>query len=105
PLLTRQLTTPSTPSPYTTRFRSHTVLEHDHRRCLILEERLQLLGDLSLCPIIRAFLLPLGACLGLLMGHRERSPRSWRRSSSMRDRKSTRLNSSHGSISYAVFCL
>src|SRR6266542_6019317 len=27
--------------------------------------------------------------------------RGWRR----RDRKSTRLNSSHGSISYAVFCL
>src|SRR5207245_5694357 len=26
-------------------------------------------------------------------------------SSSQRDRKSTRLNSSHGSISYAVFCL
>src|SRR2546429_6651083 len=28
-----------------------------------------------------------------------------RRSSSARDRKSTRLNSSHGYISYAVFCL
>src|SRR5438128_4740234 len=27
------------------------------------------------------------------------------RSASRRDRKSTRLNSSHGSISYAVFCL
>src|SRR5207245_11795184 len=26
-------------------------------------------------------------------------------SSTLRDRKSTRLNSSHGSISYAVFCL
>src|SRR5438128_7544158 len=30
------------------------------------------------------------------------SPPRWR---SRRDRKSTRLNSSHGSISYAVFCL
>src|SRR2546422_5042293 len=29
-----------------------------------------------------------------------RAPDSWRR-----DRKSTRLNSSHGYISYAVFCL
>src|SRR2546422_8561367 len=29
-------------------------------------------------------------------------PRQWRRA---RDRKSTRLNSSHGYISYAVFCL
>src|SRR5207245_7272397 len=30
-------------------------------------------------------------------GHRQRPP--------LRDRKSTRLNSSHGSTSYAVFCL
>src|SRR5438445_2601558 len=29
----------------------------------------------------------------------------WRRSSAERDRKSTRLNSSHANISYAVFCL
>src|SRR2546427_1858262 len=34
---------------------------------------------------------------------RRRSP-SWRRGSA-RDRKSTRLNSSHSQISYAVFCL
>src|SRR6266542_5037467 len=34
------------------------------------------------------------------------TPRSTRRSVPWnRDRKSTRLNSSHGSISYAVFCL
>src|SRR6266571_2715640 len=31
--------------------------------------------------------------------------RSWGRSAPERDRKSTRLNSSHMSISYAVFCL
>src|SRR2546429_9282366 len=35
-------------------------------------------------------------------GRRARSPR---RCSRARDRKSTRLNSSHGYISYAVFCL
>src|SRR5256886_4293179 len=29
----------------------------------------------------------------------------WRSSSSSKDRKSTRLNSSHSQISYAVFCL
>src|SRR5207245_219749 len=29
----------------------------------------------------------------------------WQRADRNRDRKSTRLNSSHGSISYAVFCL
>src|SRR5207245_5163600 len=32
-------------------------------------------------------------------------PRSLRPAVSVEDRKSTRLNSSHGSISYAVFCL
>src|SRR6266542_5714076 len=31
--------------------------------------------------------------------------RTWSRPRFIRDRKSTRLNSSHGSISYAVFCL
>src|SRR6266568_8459577 len=39
-------------------------------------------------------------------GPRRRPARGWsRRSRSRRDRKSTRLNSSHSSISYAVFCL
>src|SRR2546422_7363219 len=31
--------------------------------------------------------------------------RAWKSSACKRDRKSTRLNSSHGYISYAVFCL
>src|SRR5207245_9501488 len=35
----------------------------------------------------------------------EEEERSGTRCSSIIDRKSTRLNSSHGSISYAVFCL
>src|SRR3712207_8717064 len=30
---------------------------------------------------------------------------SWERMSALKDRKSTRLNSSHANISYAVFCL
>src|SRR2546422_7798755 len=34
-----------------------------------------------------------------------RSPRRCREGAGERDRKSTRLNSSHGYISYAVFCL
>src|SRR5471032_3574103 len=34
-----------------------------------------------------------------------RSPRSYRHSPGRPDRKSTRLNSSHITISYAVFCL
>src|SRR5205809_3437152 len=33
------------------------------------------------------------------------SHRQWARASPSADRKSTRLNSSHGYISYAVFCL
>src|SRR3712207_8223302 len=42
--------------------------------------------------------------------HRESFPRTrsrpiWREPSSEGDRKSTRLNSSHANISYAVFCL
>src|SRR2546422_8113079 len=47
--------------------------------------------------------------------HASAPPRSWRRPAprrwvtivctASRDRKSTRLNSSHGYISYAVFCL
>src|SRR5207245_7404942 len=37
------------------------------------------------------------------LGRRSNSPASF--ISSILDRKSTRLNSSHGSISYAVFCL
>src|SRR5256884_5418451 len=46
------------------------------------------------------------------MGHRNtgskssnRSPKSYIRPRALLDRKSTRLNSSHGYISYAVFCL
>src|SRR5712675_2232587 len=38
-------------------------------------------------------------------GSSPRSARPTRRSPARRDRKSTRLNSSHGYISYAVFCL
>src|SRR2546429_4251425 len=33
------------------------------------------------------------------------TPRRWPTTASSSDRKSTRLNSSHGYISYAVFCL
>src|SRR5256885_12883417 len=38
-------------------------------------------------------------------GNRRSQQRRWCRSRSWRDRKSTRLNSSHLVISYAVFCL
>src|SRR6266496_6006683 len=46
--------------------------------------------------------LPISVRVGL--GHRG-APRAARRPVRYRDRKSTRLNSSHVEISYAVFCL
>src|SRR2546427_7242070 len=74
----------STLFPYTTLFRSHE--NRLRRRSPVLVQDLQ----------------------GLDLRHdgrgREARPRpSWRKSSP--DRKSTRLNSSHSQISYAVFCL
>src|SRR2546430_7517393 len=43
--------------------------------------------------------------LGLQAGHRRRLTVELGHRSRMADRKSTRLNSSHSQISYAVFCL
>src|SRR3712207_8482863 len=83
----------STLFPYTTLFRSEEVEREGQvqRRLVVVHLRLQALADR----------LPRGAqqhhrLLG--HGHRTSSPRP-------RDRKSTRLNSSHANISYAVFCL
>src|SRR5438445_2324036 len=47
--------------------------------------------------------LPISRWAWSLQGTRRRAPRSQARGSA--DRKSTRLNSSHANISYAVFCL
>src|SRR3712207_8109808 len=65
----------STLFPYTTLFRSAAVLSHPLDYLLGLSD-----GD---------------AGVVLAVDHHERDP----------DRKSTRLNSSHANISYAVFCL
>src|SRR2546430_9382582 len=64
----------------------------------------------TLFPYTTLFRSPLGgrrACRGSRAGVRgPRTIRRRRRSSArQRDRKSTRLNSSHSQISYAVFCL
>src|SRR6266480_6098494 len=45
------------------------------------------------------------SALGLAIVPGEDEPVGWRALDGMTDRKSTRLNSSHMSISYAVFCL
>src|SRR5438128_6717639 len=73
----------STLFPYTTLFRS-----------------LAALGPL-LAPLSALGLLPL-----LTLGTRSAARRAAQAGAAvLADRKSTRLNSSHGSISYAVFCL
>src|SRR5690348_17940575 len=82
----------STLFPYTTLFRSPRAgrvhaLERLLRRSLV---RHRLLGR-------RPLLVRAGGARRRLQGERSRHLR--------RDRKSTRLNSSHPSISYAVFCL
>src|SRR2546422_7381148 len=69
----------STLFPYTTLFRSHRRLTY---------------GALAQ----RAAALPVPADVQL------KDPKDWRLAGKP-DRKSTRLNSSHGYISYAVFCL
>src|SRR3712207_7970524 len=75
----------STLFPYTTLFRSASV---DGRQ-VALDERRQPPGDRAAGPAQRQ------QC-GPLQRHPHRTPS---------DRKSTRLNSSHANISYAVFCL
>src|SRR2546429_7195847 len=76
----------STLFPYTTLFRSHPV-----------------------CRILGLIFLPTMAGLGLTFGflaYFSGPSRSvLETTGSVIDRKSTRLNSSHGYISYAVFCL
>src|SRR5687768_17742147 len=81
---------PSTLFPYTTLFRSG----RRHRSSdLLPPERLELVGDLT------GRLAALPARLAAVQARQvvEGDPDL--------DRKSTRLNSSHGYISYAVFCL
>src|SRR3712207_7123244 len=85
----------STLFPYTTLFRStHVVLALPFT--LLREVRL----DAPLSPAKRRAIAELGYGTNakLMVGFGERV---WR----TRDRKSTRLNSSHANISYAVFCL
>src|SRR5690349_23506959 len=94
----------STLFPYTTLFRScarwafptnEKPREPGAFHYFFLRRRLALDGRLARLALRRPFL----ASRGL-------SPSRWpRRRSPRRDRKSTRLNSSHVEISYAVFCL
>src|SRR3712207_8227109 len=84
----------STLFPYTTLFRSR-------RRGLPEGARLRLLGRVLLARLPRARERAEGQ-RGLLVGQDRGQPRA---RPDRLDRKSTRLNSSHANISYAVFCL
>src|SRR3712207_7277429 len=78
----------STLFPYTTLFRSQEAADRGHARIVRdLEEAV------GLVAIEQGLLLPVGAVV-----HRPELEH-------VEDRKSTRLNSSHANISYAVFCL
>src|SRR5688572_32745086 len=79
----------STLFPYTTLFRSGRVVRHRERRLTPGEARR---GPLGLSRLL------LGGGLLEILARRDVAER-------FQDRKSTRLNSSHSQISYAVFCL
>src|SRR5688572_32291314 len=81
----------STLFPYTTLFRSGVVVVRD--------DEVDVLRGL----VRRAFADVRGPLLRV--GHRVRRDRHVAAGRERRDRKSTRLNSSHSQISYAVFCL
>src|SRR3712207_7300888 len=74
---------------------------------------LSLHDALPICPVgrrARRIAWPLGAHAdplppGPVAGVPHRRPAELRAHPARRDRKSTRLNSSHANISYAVFCL
>src|SRR4051794_41635374 len=82
----------STLFPYTTLFRSWAVLDLSR-------------GWKAQRPILASAGAVLGLVLALLAWKQTSYWRGGRGRVRARDRKSTRLNSSHPSISYAVFCL
>src|SRR2546429_3221799 len=88
----------STLFPYTTLFRSHTAAHNDGARPVRPERRAHRDAHRTEEPPLGLALLARRIPLDFLDVQRYTS-------SQQRDRKSTRLNSSHGYISYAVFCL
>src|SRR2546430_11998704 len=86
----------STLFPYTTLFRSIRARGHHEVRLVVRATRVRGLDDSSRPEPFR---VPVPPTHGLPAAQ----PRADR--GAARDRKSTRLNSSHSQISYAVFCL
>src|SRR2546430_12973081 len=62
-------------------------------------------GDMNWRRTLVAALLVVELCANARGAEPEASPGEWKFISDKEDRKSTRLNSSHSQISYAVFCL
>src|SRR3712207_8556065 len=87
----------STLFPYTTLFRSGAAKREAHRRFSR--------GDAVVMAATIAFGMGIDRPDVRWVAHLDlpRSPESWYQE--IGDRKSTRLNSSHANISYAVFCL
>src|SRR5699024_12391755 len=100
PLFFDSLTRPpprSTPFPYTTLFRSRRISEVSWpQHCLLVALRR---GEEEILPRGDTMIQAQDTLVALL------DEPSAAFSQEMLDRKSTRLNSSHVSISYAVFCL
>src|SRR5699024_12265630 len=99
PLFVLSVWAPRVPAlfPYTTLFRSRALLRNPP--ILVLDEATSALDNTTELHVQRA--------LDELAAHRTTLMIAHRLSTVMNaeDRKSTRLNSSHVSISYAVFCL
>src|SRR2546429_3365725 len=87
----------STLFPYTTLFRSH-LPQSDYDRCVPLPRRRDRIAD----EVGEHLIQGIGITLEKDAAHGD-DPLE--RDAALEDRKSTRLNSSHGYISYAVFCL
>src|SRR3712207_7909287 len=88
----------STLFPYTTLFRSRQLVAQVHMDPPFLEE----VGD---APAGYGLSTTSRLCPRNSTSIWFRTSRPRMRSSPLKDRKSTRLNSSHANISYAVFCL
>src|SRR3989442_10159482 len=88
----------STLFPYTTLFRSHHPRRPIPDRLLLVDVAHEETVDLAICPIA-----PAGQPDGRQARLDKLRDQPFLRAP--RDRKSTRLNSSHVRISYAVFCL
>src|SRR2546430_5191541 len=86
----------STLFPYTTLFRSHRLEDDRMVRVTQRVARLRVLEPDGRGDVARAHLFELLPLVGV---HLQQAP------DALPDRKSTRLNSSHSQISYAVFCL